>query len=98
MSNPLNRCTGDNKPFRWFFTSKKTRRPAILTGHTIVMELSVGGQIENIPGLLYEGDCGVYFDVPDTINTIAGSYEYKIIDTDTNGDKITIEKGIIRYS
>ena len=86
---------GDTKPLRWFFESSRTKRPVILTGHTITLDLNDGA--ETVTGILYEGDCGVYFDIPDAINSAVGTSTYRIMDQDDQGETITIETGTIDY-
>ena len=98
MSNSINLSVGDDKPLRWVFEIKGADNLAILTGHTITLEITVDGTPTNVSGALFEGDAGVYFDVPVGITGVVKNNTYKIIDVDTDGDQITIESGSLNYS
>ena len=95
----ITRSTGNNKPLRWLLYIDSPKEPSILTGHSLSLVITDSLDADTaVSGTLYSGDAGVYFDVPDTVYDVAGTYTYKLNDTDTNADVLTVDTGTIVYS
>lgn len=99
MSTKIELRVGHTKPLSWWFKKQKSDEPAILTGHSFVLELTDSQEsVTPVPGVLYEGDCNVYFDIQSPVMDTAQVYTFRVIDTeDASGDVSHPAYGTLTY-
>ena len=95
----ITQTLNNSVPLRATLFPVTPKHPAILSGYTFNMAITDSlDATTNVAGSLALGDAGIYFDVPAGIRDVAGTYSYKIVSTDTNGDVNTPLKGSLVYA
>ena len=74
LRKDIDRKVGASIPLRFWFPKGGTKEAEIITGHVFSMDIQAGTHV--VPGVLYEGDSGVYFTVPDAVKDNAADYPY----------------------
>ncbi len=98
-ANTINLCTLDTKKLRWTFKDEETQHDVIFTDHTVELHISdeTNSNTEIVTAEMFLGDSGLYFDIPTAVNQQEAEFEYRIVAFDADGERKTIEKGILSY-